>query len=132
MSNFWSKKLAGYPPTTVAPRVNPLDTWSNKDSGYNPPGGAEVVLHRQTVATSSKAQSSRETDRCPECNSENYMRPGSSTNLAKRCYDCGYPLQQSGSGVGSGSVSGSGAATPARQLARVKNSTYSGLVIGKV
>jgi hypothetical protein len=37
-----------------------------------------------------------------------------------RCYDCGYPIQQSGSGVGRGIQSGQpsgGPAAPARQVA---------------
>jgi hypothetical protein len=37
-----------------------------------------------------------------------------------RCYDCGYPLVQSGSGMGKGITGGpssSGPATPARQIA---------------
>lgn len=60
-----------------------------------------------------KAQSVKQVDRCPGCNSGNYMAP-TGTNL-KRCYDCGYPLIQAGTGVG---VPTDGApAKPAKQPA---------------
>jgi hypothetical protein len=61
--------------------------------------------------------------RCPGCGSGNY---GSLNDAARgmqasaRCYDCGYPLQQSGSGLGKGIMGqggGGGAATPAKQVA---------------
>lgn len=46
---------------------------------------------------SSKAQSASQTERCPECGSDKYM---SVDNAAKRCFDCGYPISQSGSRYG--------------------------------
>jgi len=56
--------------------------------------------------------------RCPGCGSGNY---GSSEGAKPRCYDCGYPIQQSGSGLGKGIVnpgqSSAGPAVPARQVA---------------
>lgn len=45
-----------------------------------------------------KAQSANQVQTCPDCGSSNYM---SVANAAPRCYDCGYPLQQSGSKYGS-------------------------------
>jgi ribosomal protein S27AE len=47
----------------------------------------------------SKAQSAKQVATCPECGSGNYMAP--SPQIAPRCYDCGYPVQQSGSHYGS-------------------------------
>jgi ribosomal protein S27AE len=44
------------------------------------------------------AQSAQQTSRCPECGSGNYMAVA---NAAPRCYDCGYPISQSGSRYGS-------------------------------
>lgn len=37
---------------------------------------------------------------CPECASNNYMAPQGTQGRA-RCYDCGYPVVQSGSGPSS-------------------------------
>lgn len=63
-----------------------------------------------------RAQSSRNSERCPECMSGNYMAPTGTQR--KRCYDCGYPIQQSGSGIiATGGSSSGGAATPAKQPA---------------
>ena len=39
-------------------------------------------------------------NRCPGCGSSNYG--GATPESRKRCYDCGYPIQQSGTGVGKG------------------------------
>jgi hypothetical protein len=47
----------------------------------------------------SKAQSANSYDTCPDCGSGNYM--AATPQVAKRCYDCGYPVQQSGSRFGS-------------------------------
>lgn len=43
--------------------------------------------------------SSSQTDLCPDCGSNNYLSPDPRT-IAPRCYDCGYPVQQSGSRFG--------------------------------
>ena len=45
-----------------------------------------------------QAQSAKQIQTCPDCGSTNYM---SVANAAPRCYDCGYPLSQSGSKFGS-------------------------------
>lgn len=45
----------------------------------------------------SKAQSAEQTASCPTCGSDNYMSVNGATT---RCFDCGYPLEQSGSRYG--------------------------------
>lgn len=55
--------------------------------------------------------SARQDTGCPGCGSGNY---GGTGETRARCYDCGYPITQSGSGVGTVSAS-NGPATPARQ-----------------
>jgi hypothetical protein len=67
------------------------------------------------------AKSSKINTNCPECNSGNYLVTGKVTTLngvveAWRCYDCGYPLVQSGSGMGQVDAVSSGVAQAARQL----------------
>ena len=52
----------------------------------------------QPAAPSERAASARQTATCPECGSANYMAV---QNAAPRCYDCGYPISQSGSRYGS-------------------------------
>ena len=92
MSNadWWSKQLGSQPNTQqqrpvdlpVAPSQQPM-------TRFEPP----VPQHSTT-----KAQSAKQIQTCPECGSNNYM---SVANAASRCYDCGYPLSQSGSKFGS-------------------------------
>jgi len=44
-----------------------------------------------------RAQSAKQTATCPDCGSTNYM---AIQNAAPRCFDCGYPVEQSGSRFG--------------------------------
>ena len=43
--------------------------------------------------------SAAQTSSCPDCGSGNYLSPNPQT-IAFRCYDCGYPISQSGSRFG--------------------------------
>lgn len=98
-TNWWADKLG----TTPAPSVPTPPTTST----YAPqPVSTPPVEPSRTV----RAQSSRETESCPNCFGGNYM---SNVGARKRCYDCGYPLIQSGSGASS--ISSGAAATPAKQ-----------------
>lgn len=47
-----------------------------------------------------RPQSALQTEHCPSCGSSNYMAAQGSK--LHRCLECGYPVVQSGSGVGSG------------------------------
>jgi hypothetical protein len=103
MSNWWANKVSQQAPVTQqqsqpAPRPYQPPT---QPQNY-PPVQQQVPMG----------------DRCPGCGSGNYG--GATPEARKRCYDCGYPIQQSGTGVGKGVVGGQpngGLATPARQVA---------------
>lgn len=119
MSSFWDRKMADLTPANLPEK--PIDTqgWS----GFQPPSTSLVHSLQPTAqVTSPKAQSSRDNSRCPECNSSNYMRPGPSAQLAHRCYDCGYPLIQSGSGVAS--TTSNGPVRASKQLDRLSTDGY--------
>lgn len=90
MSNadFWARKL-GVPPQ-ARPADIPLPPSQVPMTPYTAP---------RPVAPASKAQSASQTDACPECGSNAYMSP--SPSIARRCFDCGYPTEQSGSLHGS-------------------------------
>ena len=86
MSNtdWWAKKL-GQP---VPPRQDvapPMPPSQQPMTRYVPP---------QPTEPATRAQSAKQVQTCPECGSVNYMAV---QNAAPRCYDCGYPVQQSGS-----------------------------------
>ena len=104
-SDWFSKKL-GHPVETQTPAPT-----------YAAPQPATYVQPSQPQYPPSQ-QATPQAPRCPGCNSGNY---GSIQGATPRCYDCGYPVQQSGSGLGKGIVgqggSSGGAAIPAKQVA---------------
>jgi len=102
-SNWWANKLGQQQPQTQAPR-------------YVAPQPATYVQPQQPQYPPSQ-QATPQAPRCPGCGSSNYG--GATPESRPRCYDCGYPIQQSGSGAGKGITGGpsaSGPATPARQV----------------
>jgi hypothetical protein len=108
MSNadWWAKKLGQPPqPQPIMPQV-PLA--QPQPANYAQPQQPQYPPTQQLTPQS---------ERCPGCGSGNYGGPN---GYAKRCYDCGYPIQQSGSGLGKGIVNpgqkSAGAAVPARQV----------------
>jgi hypothetical protein len=107
-NDWWSKKLSqpnvpSVPPVAPPQPVPYSYTKQNTPVSYDPSADQLVT----------KATSARQVDRCPGCNSGNYMAP-QGTSL-KRCYDCGYPLVQSG--TGSGIPTDGAPARPAKQPA---------------
>lgn len=108
MSNadWWAKKMGVPTPTPVMPQV-PLAQ----------PQPAQYQQPQQPQYPPS-VQVTPQAERCPGCGSGNYG--GATPEARKRCYDCGYPLVQSGSGMGRGVVGQggqpSGPATPAKQV----------------
>jgi hypothetical protein len=88
-SNWWANKLG----TTPVPQQ---------------PSYQGVAIPQQQAPQTPNAPQNYPTmrtpvgDRCPGCGSGNYG--GATPDSRKRCYDCGYPIQQSGSGMGTGIV----------------------------
>ena len=91
MSNldWWSKQLGTQQPPTQRQSNVPMPVSQQPMTPYIPPQPQEPIT---------KAQSASQTQMCPDCGSNNYMAVA---NAAPRCYDCGYPLSQSGSKFGS-------------------------------
>jgi hypothetical protein len=91
-ADWWSKKLGNNPqPNVSRPDPSPMMPPSQQPLPQMP-------SFQNSPNPSEKAQSARQTQICPECSSANYM---AIQNAAPRCYDCGYPIQQSGSRYGS-------------------------------
>jgi hypothetical protein len=106
-SDWWARKMnTPVQPAPLMPQV-PLAQ----------PQPATYVQSQQPQYPPSQ-QMTPQAERCPGCGSGNYG--GATPESRKRCYDCGYPLQQSGSGMGTGIVSqggtASGPAQPSRQV----------------
>jgi len=90
-SDWWAKQLGAQPQT---PQQRPADI--PMPASQQPMTKFEPSIPQQPIT---KAQSVKQTQSCPDCGSANYMSPAQ--NVGLRCYDCGYPLQQSGSKFGS-------------------------------
>lgn len=85
--DWWAKKLSNQPTT---PREIP----------NAPPSQQPMTRFEQPTTTNdpaAKAQSAKLTDSCPDCGSANYFGIQGSR---PRCYECGYPMEQSGSRYG--------------------------------
>jgi hypothetical protein len=91
-ADWWAKKLESAGRNTIAPRQDPTPPMPPSQQPL------AVMPSFQPQTTSTKAQSANSNASCPDCGSGNYMSP--SAQIALRCYDCGYPVQQSGSRFG--------------------------------
>jgi hypothetical protein len=90
-ADWWAKQLGTQAPAPQPRPTNiPMPPSQQPMTQYAPP------QPQQPPAT--KAQSANQTQSCPECGGNNYMSP--SREIAPRCYDCGYPVGQSGSRYG--------------------------------
>jgi ribosomal protein S27AE len=97
MSNadWWASKLA-----QQAPQQPPAQQGRPINMPPMPPSQqpmAPMPSFQPQSNPSERAQSAKQTAACPECGSGNYMAVA---NAAPRCYDCGYPISQSGSRFG--------------------------------
>ena len=93
MSNadWWAKQLGTQPAAPQTRTTNaPMPPSQQPMTPYTPPPP-------QPQQSSLRIGSAQQTESCPECGGNNYM---SVQKAAPRCYDCGYPISQSGSRYG--------------------------------
>jgi len=93
-SNWWANKLGTQAPQQAAPTPQ-----------YVAPQPATYIQPSQPQYPPTQ-QATPQAERCPGCGSGNYG--GATPESRKRCYDCGYPITQSGSGRGKGVVGNQG------------------------
>lgn len=118
--NWWATKLGAdssqpitpVPQNSYPPVANP--------AYMTPMTPAPAANTFQSSATPPSSQSDTT---CPSCRKNNYMTIGSMLNQttgqmveAKRCFNCGYPKVQSGTGLSGVGGSTAGPATPAKQV----------------
>ena len=110
-SNWWANKL-GTPATPQAAPTQPA---------YVAPQPATYIQSSQPQYPPTQ-QATPQAERCPGCGSGNYG--GATPEARKRCYDCGYPLTQSGSGMGKGITSGPQASGPVQAAKQVSSGGF--------
>jgi len=94
-ADWWAKKLNNPQQQTTRPDPTPQMPPSQLPMSAMPrfPDQGLPPLPGQN----NKAQSSKQTATCPDCGSINFM---AIENAKARCFDCGYPTEQSGSRFG--------------------------------
>lgn len=118
-SSWWANKLGTQQPAQPVPPLQP----QQPAQPYVPPTINVGQTNTPPVAYTPM-------DRCPGCGSGNYG--GATPESRKRCYDCGYPIQQSGSGVsGVRGPRAEGPVQPAKQVHSGNNFNPQG-IIGKI
>ena len=122
-NNWWANKLGQQSRPANLP---PLPPSQQPMTPYIPPSNGNPRMPQSATATS----------QCPGCYGNNYLKIGEQVTMngavpTYRCYDCGYPLIQAGSGMGGAtSAPKSGGVTPAKQ---VETGGYNpNTIIGKV
>lgn len=121
--NFWANKLGhkpATPPSPAAPSASANGPWWAYPAtpGQQPPAQPEEP--QQELPPPLKAKSARSTELCPECSSQNYFQPEGHRNAGKRCFDCGWPVQHTTSGM-SVATAENDVAIPARQISTANN-----------
>jgi len=92
-ADWWAKKLNTPPVPTPQPNRQPNLPTPPSQLPMTP-----MPAFQQPQTSESKAQSAKSVATCPDCGSGNYFAATAQTSF--RCYDCGYPIQQSGSRYG--------------------------------
>lgn len=126
-SNWWANKLGTPAPRTSTPPSAPPSQTPVRVS-TSQAHGMQVQYDAQQDILTTKAQSVRQTEKCPECFSGNYFSTQGSNY--RRCYDCGYPIVQSGSGPTMPSSNTGQAVTPAKQIS--SNGYNPNQIIGRI
>lgn len=113
MSDFWSNILGNNPPEeTQPPPQSDLPWWKRPlvdvplpQSSPPAPGQPQQNDPAQQLdpeQSRAKTQWARDTSgNCPSCGSQDYSRHPENPTARPRCFSCGYPLVQSGSGLAS-------------------------------
>lgn len=105
-SNWWADKLGS---TDRGPSTPPA-----YQPPYQPPVPQPVYQPPMQQEPQPRLPPSANANRCPGCGSGNY---GGTAETRPRCYDCGYPVSQSGSGAAGINQSGAGPTQASKQVA---------------
>lgn len=126
-SNWWANKLGNSSPgpRSDMPATRPPARTSVSVTGTQA-HRLPVQYDQEEDTLTTKAQHVRKSSSCPECGSGNYMIMNGNYS---RCYDCGYPVVQSGSGM---PTSTSTAPVRAAKQVSTSNNYNPGHIVGRV
>lgn len=122
-SSWWADKLGAQQPAT---RPAQPATYAQPPSypSQTPPAAVSAASDGRRLPASAMSP-----ERCPNCSSGNYgkMTPESKA----RCYDCGYPLTQSGTGMPGVHIPSNGNTEAAKQISTANNFNP-GVIVDKI
>lgn len=92
------------------------------------------ALLSQDGYTTEKAKSAQDNEPCPDCGSPNFIRPHTSKNAMKQCFNCGYNERFAHSTAGASGIGQKNVAPPkaARVQALTQNNYNPQSIIGRV
>jgi hypothetical protein len=118
-ADWWASKLGNQAPAPQQGRPLNIPT---------PP--SQVPMQQMPVfqqQPQSKAASANKLATCPDCGSSNYF--SATPQTSERCFECGYPIQQSGSRYGGlAGANVEGTATAARGNDATNNFNPQGII----
>ncbi len=130
-SSWWADKL-GAPKTNqtpqvplvqqapvVQPGITPQYPGYTPNQSY-PPVTQQPVYNPELVGRTLPA-SAVSPERCPNCSSGNYGKIPTMPEARARCYDCGYPLTQSGTGMPGVRIPSNGNTQASKQISTSNN-----------
>lgn len=120
-SNWWANKI-GAPVPNQVPSTPPYSP--PQPQPFNP-GVPQSPLPESQPRLPESAQTS---SRCPGCGSGNYGKSAMAPEARARCYDCGYPVVQAGTGMNGVGNSANGPAQPSRQVSTANNYNPQGII----
>jgi|LauGreDrversion4_2_1035121.scaffolds.fasta_scaffold30960_5 hypothetical protein len=126
MSNsWWADKLGNQQAPAQRPASQPYAAPPSYPSQTPPPiAQATAEGHRLPASATSY-------DRCPNCASGNYGKMPGMPEAKARCYDCGYPITQSGTGMPGMHIPSNGNTEAAKQIS-TNNNFNPGTIIDRI
>ncbi|MEU9050193.1 hypothetical protein AB0D37_07270 [Streptomyces sp. NPDC048384] len=127
-SEFWLNKFreaqGGQPQPRQQAGLTPAGTpwWAHPTYVRPETPSATPQNHPQQVQReyqTERAQSAKQSERCPSCQGEHYWRP--TPNAMAQCFDCGWPVQNSTQGV---AIANNSSAPQRVSLHQAKGSGY--------
>lgn len=129
-------------PVQTAPQIVPQQPYQQPQTAPQPgsvaPNGEVPFgdLLQQSEYTTEKAQSAKQHDLCPECDSVNYMSPKGMPNAMKQCFDCGFNPRFAHSTAGltsTGMAPGTVSAPQPARVQKMNSSTFDARhIVGRV
>ena len=97
--------------TGIVPSADPQQLPQPSSVDPNGESSFSDLIH-QDGYTTTKAQSARDTELCPESDSPNYMRPKGVPNALKQCFNCGFNARFAHSTAGASGIGQKNVAPP--------------------